>query len=125
MPNPNFLHDLNSSQRRRRDSSTAPTPFLSQRKGRPIYTAGMLMTQPGDRPRKLTIRVHPRAGRSAAQWGMDGAIEVWTTAPPAEGRANEAVIRLVAELLDVPLSRLQITAGAHGRTKTIEMLPAP
>lgn len=48
-------------------------------------------------------------------------LEVWVTAPPVEGAANDAVLRAVAGELDVPLSALSLRSGGHGRTKVIEV----
>lgn len=46
------------------------------------------------------------------------------TAPPVEGRANEACLRLLAKRLDLPVSRLGIVAGQQARVKTIRVADA-
>jgi hypothetical protein len=68
---------------------------------------------------KLTVQVHPRARQNRVVEAPEGDLEVWTTAPAIEGRANEAVIRLIADWKGVPASAVQIVAGAHGRTKIV------
>lgn len=52
----------------------------------------------------------------------DGEVEVWTTAPAVEGRANQAVCRLIAEWQRVPVSSVRLIGGARGRTKIIEVI---
>lgn len=44
-----------------------------------------------------------------------------TTAPPIDGRANEAVCRLIAEALGIPSSRVQVTRGGRAREKTVQV----
>jgi uncharacterized protein YggU (UPF0235/DUF167 family) len=68
----------------------------------------------------ITVRVHPRASRAKAAWKGD-VLEVWVTAPPAEGAANHAVLRAVAGELGVPVSALSLRSGARGRLKTVEV----
>ncbi len=68
----------------------------------------------------ITVRVHPRASRAKTAWSGE-VLEVWVTAPPVEGAANDAVLRAVAGELDVPLSALSLRSGGHGRTKVIEV----
>ena len=70
---------------------------------------------------RLVVRVHPRSSRNTLRADASGSAEIWTTAPPAEGQANEAVCRLVAEWLGVAVSDVRIVAGAKGRTKTLDV----
>ena len=49
----------------------------------------------------------------------DGILKLRVTAPPVEGRANEACLRLLANALDLPVSHLRIVSGQHARLKTI------
>ena len=67
----------------------------------------------------ITVRVHVRASRARAQWN-DGVLEVWTAAPPVDGRANRAVLETVARELGVPVSALTLRSGARSRTKVVE-----
>jgi len=47
-------------------------------------------------------------------------------APPERGRANEALVELLASLLDVPAASISIVGGQRGRAKVVEVdgLPA-
>jgi uncharacterized protein (TIGR00251 family) len=66
-------------------------------------------------------RVQPRASRDeiAGKW-QDG-IKIRLTAPPVDDRANQALRRLLAVRLKVPLSAVRITAGEHSRSKRVEV----
>ncbi|MEJ5239931.1 MAG: DUF167 domain-containing protein [Anaerolineales bacterium] len=71
----------------------------------------------------LAIRVTPKASRNAIVGVLDdGTIKVHLTAPPVEGEANQALLDFLAEVLDVPKSRLEIVAGHNGRDKLISVL---
>lgn len=67
----------------------------------------------------ITVRVHPRASRARAEW-KDGVLELWTTTPPVDGRANRAVVEAVARELHVPVSAVALRSGARSRTKVVE-----
>ena len=70
---------------------------------------------------RFTVRVQPRASRSEVVGLHDGALRVRVQAPPAEGAANDALMVLLAKLLDVPRKQLRIVAGATSRSKVIEV----
>jgi uncharacterized protein len=65
------------------------------------------------------IRVVPRASRCEAAGFQDDALKLRITAPPVEGKANEACIALLAELLGVKKGQVAIIAGHASRTKTV------
>lgn len=69
----------------------------------------------------FAVRVQPRASRDeiAGEW-QDG-IKVRLTAPPVDDRANEALRRLLAARLNVPLSAVRIVSGERSRSKRIEI----
>lgn len=67
----------------------------------------------------LNVYVQPKASKNRIA-GMHGsAIKVCVTAPPAENRANEAVLGIVAELFEVPKSSVSIKSGRQGRNKKV------
>jgi uncharacterized protein (TIGR00251 family) len=71
---------------------------------------------------RLTVRVTTRASRNEiAGVRPDGLIVVRVSAPPADGKANAAVIGVVAAALGIAPSRLRIVAGGSSRTKTLEV----
>lgn len=73
------------------------------------------------------MRVTPRASRNAvAGIGADGsAIKVSVTAPPEDGKANAAVIKLLAKAWKVPKSSVTVAAGAASRNKVLHVAGDP
>jgi uncharacterized protein (TIGR00251 family) len=67
----------------------------------------------------LRVRVQPGAGASAVVGLHGDALKVRVAAPPVSGRANEAVIALLARALGVATSELTISAGLAGRDKRV------
>ena len=67
----------------------------------------------------LSVRVQPRASRNRVGDYRDGTLRVSATAPPRDGRANAAVLELLAEALGVAKSRLRIIRGHAARDKVI------
>ena len=65
------------------------------------------------------IRVVPRASRSGAAGIQGDTLKLRITAPPVEGKANEACIALLAELLGVKRTQVAIISGHASRTKTV------
>ncbi|HEY7679003.1 MAG TPA: DUF167 domain-containing protein, partial [Terriglobia bacterium] len=74
-----------------------------------------------DRACVFTVRAQPRASRNAIEGEHDGALKVRLTAPPVDDRANEALRRLLADELNIPVSAVRILAGERSRTKRIEV----
>ena len=69
----------------------------------------------------FSIKVHPRAKKNAISGVIGDALKLSLTAPPAEGKANEACIRFFADLLRVPRSSVTIAAGESSRNKVIRV----
>ena len=70
---------------------------------------------------RFTVKVHPRARRSAVTGRLGEAWKLDLTAPPAEGKANEECVRFLAELAGVPRARVRIVTGLTSRTKVVEI----
>ena len=71
----------------------------------------------------LAVRVTPRASRNQIVEVLgDGTIKVHIAAPPVDGEANEELIKILASVLNIPKSRLEIVAGQTGRDKLISVL---
>lgn len=69
----------------------------------------------------FAVRLQPKAKKNAIIGEMDGVLKLAVAAPPVEGRANEACIRFIAELLNVARSSVTIAAGASSRNKVIRI----
>lgn len=67
------------------------------------------------------VRVQPRARKNAIVGEIGDALKLALTAPPVDGRANEACIAFFAELLNVPRSSVTIAAGHSSRNKVIRV----
>jgi uncharacterized protein len=68
----------------------------------------------------LAIRVTPRArNNEIVEVQSDGTVRIRLTAPPVEGKVNEALVDFLAEVLGVPKTHIQIVAGASGRDKLV------
>lgn len=67
------------------------------------------------------MKVTPRAGKNEVLKISEGEYKVKVTAPPEKGKANEAVIKLLANYFDAPKSSVSIIAGKSTRVKLIEI----
>jgi uncharacterized protein len=70
----------------------------------------------------FAIKVHPRAKENALTGELDGALKLSLTAPPIDGKANDACIEFFAKLLKVPRSSVTIASGQTSRNKVIRVL---
>ena len=69
----------------------------------------------------LTVRVHPGARKNDVAGLHAGAVKISIAAPPADGRANEALIAYLGELLKVPRARISLVSGAASRSKVLRI----
>jgi len=65
----------------------------------------------------FAVKVHPRAKRNAITGEVGDALKLSLTAPPIEGRANEACVEFLAKLLKLPRSSVTIASGHSSRRK--------
>jgi uncharacterized protein (TIGR00251 family) len=70
----------------------------------------------------FAVRVVPRASRNEIAGVHGNALKVRLTAPPVEGRANEALIAFLAQRLGVRKSQVEILAGTTSRHKMIRVI---
>ena len=81
------------------------------------------MSEPGDTPvpkQEYQVRVTPNASRAQVAW--DGTrFQIRVTCPPEDGKANEAVVKLLAKHFDVPKTTIRIKTGMASRTKIVEI----
>ena len=69
----------------------------------------------------FAVKVHPRARKNAITGTMGDALKLSLTAPPVEGRANQAVIEFFADLFAIPRSSVTIASGATSRNKMVRV----
>ena len=82
----------------------------------------LLMTD-GCRPKAMiiTVRLQPKSSQNRLE--QDGeTYKAWVSAPPVDGAANEALIKLVAKHFAVAPSKVEIVKGHTSRSKTIKVL---
>jgi uncharacterized protein (TIGR00251 family) len=70
---------------------------------------------------RLTVKVHPRAKRSALAGRIGDAWKLSLAAPPVDGKANDECVRYLAEFAGVPRSRVRIVMGLTSRVKVVEI----
>ena len=74
---------------------------------------------------RLTVKVHPRARRSALSGRLGDAWKLALAAPPVDGKANDECVRFFAEFAGVPRSRVRIVVGLTSRLKVVEIEGVP
>jgi uncharacterized protein len=67
------------------------------------------------------VRLQPRARRTETAGERGGALLVRVTAPPVDGKANDALCRLIARTAGVAPTRVRVTRGHSARQKTVEV----
>ena len=69
----------------------------------------------------LSVRLQPRARRDEVVGERAGAVVIRVTAPPVDGKANEALCRLIAKAAGVPPSRVSVVRGHTARDKVVRV----
>jgi uncharacterized protein (TIGR00251 family) len=70
---------------------------------------------------RISVKVHPRAKRSAIAGRYGDAWKLDLAAPPVDGKANDECIRFFAELAGVPRARVRIVTGLTSRMKVVDI----
>ena len=70
---------------------------------------------------RFTVRAHPRAARARVALAADDTLEVWVTAPAVAGRANTAILTLLAERLGLRAREVVLIRGERARQKIVEL----
>jgi uncharacterized protein (TIGR00251 family) len=69
----------------------------------------------------IAVRVHPGARKNGVTGVHADAVKIALTAPPVDGKANEALIAFLADALRLPRARISLVAGATSRAKTVRI----
>ena len=69
----------------------------------------------------FAVKLHPRAKKNAITGELSDALKLSLTAPASDGRANQACIEFLANLLKVPRSSVTIASGQTSRRKVIRV----
>lgn len=71
----------------------------------------------------FTVRVVPKASKTEIVGMMDdGAIKIRLTDAPTDGKANKALVKFLAKVLDVKRDQIEIVAGHSSRQKIISVI---
>lgn len=77
----------------------------------------MILVRPHADGATLAVRAQPGARKAAVLGEQAGALKVAVTAPPEDGRANEALVEALKEFLGVRRSRVELLSGQTHRNK--------
>jgi hypothetical protein len=69
----------------------------------------------------LSVRLQPRAGRNEIVGEREGMVLVRVAAPPVDGRANDALCKLLAKAARVPRGNVTVVRGLSARDKTVRV----
>src|SRR3954467_7995721 len=70
---------------------------------------------------RLLVHAHPSSRSERVELLEDGSLGVWVRARPVEGQANTAIVRTIADALDLRSSQVLLAAGARGRRKIVDI----
>ncbi len=74
----------------------------------------------------VNVRIHPRAKKNGISGILDdGTIKISLTAPPADGKANQQLINLLSNLLEIDKSDIDIISGKTARNKLVRLKNCP
>jgi uncharacterized protein (TIGR00251 family) len=85
----------------------------------PAATPGFLRDQPDGA--LLSVKLQPRASRNEIGDPLGGELRIKVTAPPVDAAANEALVRLLAERLGCPRSKVELLRGQTSRHKLVKL----
>jgi uncharacterized protein (TIGR00251 family) len=74
---------------------------------------------------RFNLKVIPNASRSEIIVEKNGDLKIKVQAPPEDGKANKAVIKLLAQHFKIPKNRVKIIAGEKSHQKIIEVFDLP
>ena len=69
----------------------------------------------------LKVYLQPKSSKNEIVGPYRDGIKIKVTAPPIDGKANEALVKFLAKEFKVPLSSIEILTGRHGREKIIRV----
>jgi len=81
----------------------------------------MIPIQESAKGATFAVKVHPRARKNAITGFVGDALKLAITAPPVDGKANQAVIDFFADLFAIPRSSVTIASGETSRNKIVRI----
>jgi len=78
------------------------------------------MSETDEKTSSITVRVSPKSVKGSVEgWMDDGTLKVKVLAAPEGGRANIELLRIVAEVLKIPVRNVTIASGSSSTTKVL------
>jgi uncharacterized protein len=87
--------------------------------GRVLTMSRMSWIQPAAGGCVVNVRVIPRASKNQIQGVLGDALKIRLQAPPVDGKANEALVRFLADTLSLPTRNVSLISGETGRNKRV------
>jgi uncharacterized protein (TIGR00251 family) len=106
------------------DKGKGDTPLFQEKKGSVPFSDELALTAVAVGTR-MRLRVKPGARMTAIIGIHGGALKLAVSAPPDKGKANRAVVQLLAKALGVPSSAVTIAAGDASQDKVVDVALAP
>ena len=69
----------------------------------------------------MSVKLQPRASANEVGEPLGNELRIKVTAPPVDAAANEALVRLLAERLDYPRSKVELVRGQTSRHKLVKL----
>jgi hypothetical protein len=69
----------------------------------------------------LGVRLKPNARQDSIDAASDGSLSIRVHAPPVEGKANTALVKLLANRLDIPKSCIFVLHGLASKSKVVQV----
>ncbi|MEE8408106.1 MAG: DUF167 domain-containing protein [Myxococcota bacterium] len=69
----------------------------------------------------IDVLVSPRASRTRIVGVHDERLKIHLAAPPVDGKANDLLVRFLADMLEVSRAQIEIVGGPSGRRKTVRL----
>ena len=70
---------------------------------------------------RIDVLVKPRASKDSIEGWKEGALIIRLSAPPVEGSANRALVKLLAGKIGIAKGKVRIVSGERSRTKVVEI----
>jgi len=79
----------------------------------------LFLNEEADKAVRFKVRLTPRSKKEAIDGLHEDALKIWVKAPPVDGKANAALIKLLSKQLGVSKSSITVVSGHTSRTKII------
>jgi uncharacterized protein (TIGR00251 family) len=70
----------------------------------------------------INVKISPRSSRNEININSDGSLKIYLTSAPVDNKANEALIKMLAEHFKVGKTKIKIVRGRTSKNKVIEIL---